>query len=72
MKHLKTFEGYHDEHLDSILDKINRSGMDSLTSIEKDFLNAYSSGDNDKMEYIEHIEGQRTFTSNDKYFTFKY
>jgi hypothetical protein len=72
MKHLKTFEGYHDDHLDSILDKINKSGMASLSKIDKDFLDAYKDGDEEKMSYIEHIEGQRTFTSNDKYFTFKY
>jgi len=72
MKHLMSFEGYHDEYLDSILDKINKSGMNSLSDTEKEFLNAYSSNDVDKMIYIEHIEGQRTFTSSDKYFTFKY
>lgn len=72
MVHLKTFETYHDDHLDSILDKINKSGIDSLTSIEKDFLNAYSSGDENKMSHIEKIEGQKLFVSNDKFFSFKY
>ena len=62
-RHLKTFEGYHDDHLDSILDKINKSGMDSLSKIDKEFLDAYKDGDEEKMSYIEHIEGQRTFTS---------
>jgi hypothetical protein len=67
-----TFEGYHDDHLDSILDKIGKSGMDSLNDIEREFLSAYSSDDFDKMTYIEKIEGDRFFTSSDKYFSFKY
>ena len=72
MKHIMTFEGYHDEHLDTILDKISKSGIDSLSNIEKEFLSAYSSDDFDKMKYIERIEGDRLFVSSDKYFTFKY
>lgn len=71
MKHLKTFEGYHDNYLDTILDKINKSGMSSLTKNDQDFLNAYSDNDYEKMEEIERIENQRTFTSGDNYFTFR-
>jgi hypothetical protein len=72
MKNLMKFEADHDAHLDSILDKINKSGIDSLTKIENEFLNAYSTSDAEKMLYIEKIEVKKTFTSSDKYFTFKY
>ena len=35
MKHIKLFESFHS---DKILDKISKSGYDSLTKEEKDFL----------------------------------
>ena len=41
MKYLKLFEN---KVLDDILDKISKDGMDSLTDLEKDFLNKF--GDN--------------------------
>lgn len=70
MKHLKKFETH--SFLDTILDKINKSGINSLTQSEKEYLNAYSLDDNEKMDYIEKIEGQRNFKSSDGYFEFKY
>jgi predicted oxidoreductase (fatty acid repression mutant protein) len=42
MKYLKLFEN---KTLDNILDKINKEGMSSLTDLEKDFLDKFSSGD---------------------------
>jgi len=71
MKHLKTFEGYHDSHLDGILDKISKSGISSLSDNDKKFLDAYKDGDDKIMSEIERIENQRTFISSDKYFTFR-
>jgi len=47
MKHLRLFEN---KTLDDILDKISKSGMGSLTSLEKDFLDKYSSGDHKEVE----------------------
>lgn len=35
MKYLKTYESYNQEEIDKILDKISKSGVDSLTRIEK-------------------------------------
>lgn len=69
---IQSIETYHTDYLDSLLDKINKSGIDSLTDVDRDFLNAYSSGDEDKMSYIEKTEGQKLFVSSDRYFTFKY
>ena len=60
MKHLKLFERYQrklnfskfDKHLDSILDKINKYGMTSLSKIDKEFLDAYKDNDEVKMRNI--------------------
>ena len=71
MIHIKTFESYN-SRLDDILDKINKSGKSSLTQSELEYLNAYSTDDFGKMDYIDKIEGQRTFNSSDGYFRFKY
>ena len=68
---MKICETY-DDNIDSILDKINKSGKTSLTLLELEYLNAYSNNDFSKMDIIEKIEGQRTFYSNDGYFSFKY
>ena len=71
MRHLKKYENY-DSYLDKILDKIGETGMGSLTKSEKDYLNAYSTDNVEKMEYIEKIEGQKSFRSNDGHFEFVY
>ena len=42
MKHIKLFENH---TLDTILDKISDTGMDSLSKIEKEWLYKYSKGD---------------------------
>jgi hypothetical protein len=47
MKHLKLFEN---KTLDEILDKISKDGMDSLTSLEKEFLDKFSNGDHKETE----------------------
>jgi hypothetical protein len=47
MKYLKLFEN---KTLDDILDKINLTGMDSLTELEKDFLNRFSKGNHKDVE----------------------
>ena len=47
MRYLKLFEN---KTLDDILDKINKEGMSSLTDLEKDFLDKFSSGDHKDVE----------------------
>ncbi len=47
MKYLKLFEN---KTLDDILDKISRSGMSSLTDLEKEFLDKYSRGEYEEVE----------------------
>ena len=45
MKHLMRYEGYSTtQRVDDILDKISKYGMKSLTSLEKEFLDAHKSG----------------------------
>ena len=70
MKHLIAFETYHDKYLDSILDKINNSGIGSLSNLEKEYLDAYSNDDENKMNLIEHSEECKVFQSSDNNFTF--
>jgi len=53
MKHLMRYKGYTSkERSDDILDKISKYGIDSVTKLEKDFLDSHSSGN----EEISHIE----------------
>ena len=47
MKYLKLFENH---ILDIILDKINKSGMGSLTTSEKEFLDKFSKGEHQELE----------------------
>jgi len=68
MKYLKTFETH--SYLDELLDKINASGYDSLTSLEKDWLNAHSADREEETQKIEREMGKRTFTSSNRLFSF--
>lgn len=68
MKYLKYFESY----LDDLLDKINNSGIDSLTSLEKEWLKAHSLDQQEETEKIEREMGKRTFTSSNNYFRFEF
>ena len=68
MKYLKTFETH--SYLDELLDKINASGYDSLTSLEKDWLNAHSTDREEETQKIEREMGKRKFTSSNRLFTF--
>jgi hypothetical protein len=72
MKHIITYESYHDKYLNEILDKIHTSGMSSLSKGEKDYLDAYSKDDEEKMTHLEFEKGQRKFQSSDGYFEFQY
>ena len=45
MRHLMRYEGYSTaQRVDDILDKISKYGMKSLTTLEKEFLDAHKSG----------------------------
>ena len=70
MKQPFTYEDYQDVYLNVLLDKINKSGINSLSENEKDYLDAYSKGDKDTMADIVYEEGQREFKSNDGHFKF--
>jgi hypothetical protein len=70
MKYLKTFEAH--SYLDKLLDKINASGYDSLTQLEKDWLKAHASDKEEETQKIERELGKRTFTSSNKLFSFDF
>ena len=70
MKYLKTFETH--SYLDELLDKINASGYDSLTQLEKDWLKAHSTDKEEEAEKIERELGKRTFTSSNNLFSFDF
>jgi hypothetical protein len=70
MKYLKTFETH--SYLDELLDKINASGYDSLTSLEKDWLKAHSTNKEEETKKIERELGKRSFTSSNRLFSFDF
>jgi hypothetical protein len=70
MKYIKTFETH--SYLDELLDKINDSGYDSLTELEKDWLKAHSTDKKEEAEKIERELGKRTFTSSNRLFSFDF
>lgn len=72
MKYLKKFESYHQAKVDEILDKINKSGINSLTQIEKDYLDAFGKDDVMKMVNLEYESGLKDFKSTDGYFEFTF
>lgn len=67
MKYIKLFEDY----LDEILDKITKSGINSLTDNEKKYLNANSFDNKEEMAKIEREVGKRKFTSSNNLFSFE-
>ena len=72
MKYLKTFETF---DMDNLLDKINKSGINSLTPLEKDFMKAHAEEDVEKLKDIEIKSKAKYFTSSNNilhfYFTGK-
>ena len=70
MKYIKTFETH--SYLDQLLDKINASGYDSLTSLEKDWLKAHSTDKEEETQKIERELGKRSFTSSNRHFSFDF
>lgn len=65
MKYIKLFE---DKYLDDLLDKISKSGYNSLSSLEKDWLKAHASDEDTNK--IEREMGKREFKSSNNLFSF--
>jgi hypothetical protein len=59
-----------DEYLNEILDKISKFGLSFLTKAEREFLEAYSKEDGDKMMRIQTEQVSRRFYSSDSKFVF--
>lgn len=74
MKHLMRYEGYSTkERVDDILDKISKYGMSSLSSIEKEFLDAHASGTESEVhDRITKEESERVFEDDHGYFKFEH
>jgi hypothetical protein len=74
MKHLMRYEGYTTrERADDILDKISKYGISSLSSIEKEFLDAHSSGTESEVhDRISKEESENIFEDDQGYFKFEH
>ena len=68
MKYIKTYENF----LDKILDKINDTGMSSLTEVELNYLNAQAHNDTDRIANIEKQVSKVIYKSDDGMFEFEY
>lgn len=74
MKHILLYEGYSTtERVNDILDKISKYGIESLTTLEKEFLDAHKEGKeievHDKMKFQ---ENEAIFEDDDGYFKFEH
>lgn len=74
MKHLMRYEGYDSqERQNDILDKISKYGMDSLTPLEKQFLDSYSLNKEDEVHAdIKLKEEEKVFEDDSGYFKFEH
>lgn len=74
MKHLMRYEGYTSkERVDDILDKISKYGMNSLTSLEKDFLDSHKSGQEEELhDKLAKSESETTFEDDNGNFKFEF
>ena len=74
MKHLMRYEGYTSrERVDDILDKISKYGMMSLTSLEKEFLNSFKTGEEEQIhDKIAKEETESIFEDDNGYFKFEH
>jgi hypothetical protein len=73
MKHLMRYEGYTtSQRVDDILDKISKYGMKSLTSLEKDFLDAHKLGKEEEIHKIlTKEESENVFEDDNGLFKFE-
>ena len=73
MKHLMRYEGYSSsERMDDILDKISTYGIESLTQLERDFLDSHKSGGEKELhDQLSKSEIETTFEDDLGYFKFE-
>jgi hypothetical protein len=67
MKYLKYFESF---NMDDLLDKINASGINSLSYLEREFMKAHAENDEKKLQEIEIKARAKYFTSSNNLFHF--
>jgi hypothetical protein len=74
MKHLMRYEGYTSkERVDEILDKISKYGINSLTSMEKEFLDSHSMGKEEEFhDKLTKSETETTFEDDNGLFKFEF
>jgi hypothetical protein len=74
MKHLMRYEGYTSkERTDEILDKISKYGINSLTSLEKEFLDSHSIGKEEEThDKLSKSESETVFEDDNGYFKFEH
>ena len=68
------YEGYSvQERIDDILDKISKYGVESLTILEKEFLDSNSTGKEKEVhDKIKYLENDRVFEDSSGLFKFEY
>jgi len=73
MKHLMRYENYTaSERLDDILDKISKYGSDSLSQLEREFLDSYKTGKEKELhDKLSKSEVETTFEDDLGYFKFE-
>jgi hypothetical protein len=74
MKHLMRYDGYTSrERTDEILDKISKYGIDSVTILEKKFLDSYSIGKEEELhDILSRTESETVFEDDNGLFKFEF
>lgn len=74
MRHLMRYEGYSvQERIDDILDKISKYGINSLTPLEKEFLDSHKQGNEKEVhDKIAREESESVFEDDNGYFKFEH
>ena len=74
MKHLMRYEGYTSmERVDELLDKISKYGVESLSDLEKEFLDSHKSGKEEEYHTkLAKQESETTFEDDFGYFKFEH
>jgi len=74
MKHLMRYEGYTTaQRVDDILDKISKYGINSLSRLEKEFLDAHKSGNEDDLHnQLAKEESEKFFEDDAGMFKFEF
>lgn len=73
MRHIMRYEGYSTkERVDDILDKISKYGLKSISPLEKEFLDAHATGNEDTIhKEITKKESETIFEDDFGYFKFE-